>query len=110
MIFLGKRTENGCLVYKIGEDMSIEELTPDRSLEVYNHSPTGFEWGYGGSGPHQLALAILIEALTEHFVEGQGIEETPEQTALRLYHQFVWSVVCHLDADGKLTTIEEDTC
>jgi hypothetical protein len=36
-------------------------LTPDRSLKVRNHSPTGFNWGYGGSGPAQLALAILLE-------------------------------------------------
>ena len=26
-----------------------------------NHSPTGFAWGYGGSGPAQLALALLLE-------------------------------------------------
>ena len=32
-------------------------------LEVRNHSPSGFEWGYGGSGPAQLALALLIDAL-----------------------------------------------
>jgi hypothetical protein len=31
-------------------------------LDLWNHSPTGFEWGYGGSGPAQLALAILAEA------------------------------------------------
>ena len=30
------------------------------SCKVYNHSPTGFSWGYGGSGPSQLALAILL--------------------------------------------------
>lgn len=24
------------------------------------HSPTGFAWGYRGSGPTQLALAILL--------------------------------------------------
>jgi hypothetical protein len=29
--------------------------------EIQNHSPTGFEWGYGGSGPAQLALAILCD-------------------------------------------------
>ena len=29
-------------------------------LEVRNHSPTGFEWGYAGSGPSQLALAMLF--------------------------------------------------
>jgi hypothetical protein len=32
-------------------------------LEIRNHSPTGFEWGYGGSGPAQLALALLVDAL-----------------------------------------------
>jgi Family of unknown function (DUF6166) len=31
--------------------------------EVINHSPTGFCWGYGGSGPSQLALALLIDCL-----------------------------------------------
>ena len=35
-------------------------LTPERSLGVWRHSPTGFAWGYGGSGPAQLALAILL--------------------------------------------------
>jgi hypothetical protein len=30
---------------------------------LWNHSPTGFEWGYGGSGPAQLALAILADYL-----------------------------------------------
>lgn len=32
-------------------------------LDLANHSPTGFEWGYGGSGPAQLALALLADAL-----------------------------------------------
>jgi hypothetical protein len=37
-------------------------LDPARSWRVWNHSPTGFSWGYEGSGPAQLALAILLEA------------------------------------------------
>jgi Family of unknown function (DUF6166) len=32
-------------------------------LDLWNHSPTGFEWGYGGSGPAQLAVAILADYL-----------------------------------------------
>ena len=32
-------------------------------LDVRNHSPDGFAWGYGGSGPAQLALAMLCDAL-----------------------------------------------
>lgn len=37
-----------------------KELLPDDSLKVRNHSPDGFNWGYHGSGPAQLALAIML--------------------------------------------------
>lgn len=40
-----------------------EPLDPGPSQAVWNHSPDGFAWGYGGSGPAQLALAILLTAL-----------------------------------------------
>lgn len=36
-------------------------LDPRPSQKVFNHSPDGFAWGYGGSGPAQLALAILLD-------------------------------------------------
>ncbi len=38
-------------------------LSPVYSQAVYNHSPDGFNWGYSGSGPAQLALAILMKYL-----------------------------------------------
>jgi hypothetical protein len=41
------------------------EVRPERSLRVRNHSPDGFSWGDGGSGPAQLALALLLEITTE---------------------------------------------
>ncbi len=34
-------------------------------LDLANKSPTGFEWGYGGSGPSQLALALCADALDD---------------------------------------------
>lgn len=37
-----------------------DELTPHESLAVHKHSLDGFSWGYGGSGPSQLALAIML--------------------------------------------------
>ena len=37
------------------------KLNPQNSLEYVNHSPDGFNWGYFGSGPAQLAFAILLE-------------------------------------------------
>lgn len=35
-------------------------LRPERSLSVHNHSKE-FNWGYGGSGPAQFALALLLK-------------------------------------------------
>lgn len=37
-------------------------LDPRPSQKVWNHSPDGFAWGYNGSAPAQLALAILLAA------------------------------------------------
>ena len=39
-----------------------QELSPRPSQKLWNHSPDGFQWGYGGSGPAQLALALLQDA------------------------------------------------
>lgn len=38
------------------------EAPLDPRLDLANHSPTGLAWGYLGSGPAQLALAILCDA------------------------------------------------
>jgi hypothetical protein len=38
-----------------------KEILPTRSQTYNNHSPDGFNWGYGGSGPAQLALAVCLE-------------------------------------------------
>jgi hypothetical protein len=48
---------------------------------VRNHSPTGFGWGYGGSGPAQLALALLIEATGD------------QDLAVRYHQDFKWRYV-----------------
>lgn len=71
--------EGTALVSKNGE-----ELSPARSQEVWNHSPTGFHWGYHGSGPAQLALALLLE-------------EIPRWRALALYQDFKREVIAKLD-------------
>lgn len=43
---------------------SIHHKFVDEDLPLYldqvNHSPDGFEWGYHGSGPSQLAFALLF--------------------------------------------------
>lgn len=63
-------------------------LAPTRSQRVWNHSPDGFAWGYGGSGPAQLALAILLEA---------GLDEA---RAVELHQAFKWAIVAPLPRAG----------
>lgn len=72
-----------------------DRLDPAPSQAVWNHSPTGFEWGYGGSGPAQLALAILLDVL------GDG------DRAGDLHQSFKWAVVSNWDWAGFRITRAE---
>ena len=40
---------------------------------IVRHSPTGFEWGYGGSGPADLALNILTAIIGQQEAEQGGL-------------------------------------
>jgi len=70
-------------------------LNPRRDL--WNHSPTGFEWGYGGSGPAQLALAILADHCGN------------DEQAFNFHHRFKWAIIAELPGRGwRLTSLEID--
>jgi len=56
-----QRAAGPLMVHKVIEGVSVHDLDPKPSQEVWNHSPDGFQWGYGGSGPAQLALALLLD-------------------------------------------------
>lgn len=56
--YTGMRVDGRAVVLNLTER---RRLDPDRSLDVVRHSPSGFEWGYGGSGPAQLACALLLD-------------------------------------------------
>jgi Family of unknown function (DUF6166) len=58
-------------------------------LDLVRHSPTGFEWGYAGSGPAQLACAILANVL------GNGLEER----AVKWHQAFKREVIVKLPQD-----------
>lgn len=55
-------------------------LSPIPSQKLNNLSP-GFQWGYFGSGPAQLALALLLDITTN------------PSLALSYYQQFKWDIV-----------------
>ena len=59
--YRGNPADGRFVVTVVEDDGRIRSLDPRRDLR--NHSPTGYAWGYSGSGPAQLALAILCDAL-----------------------------------------------
>lgn len=61
---------------------------------IRNHSPGGFEWGYGGSGPAQLALALVADCWGDQY-------------AVPKVYQRVKRSVAKLPHDGWKMTFEE---
>jgi hypothetical protein len=59
-------------------------------------SPTGFEWTYEGTGPAQLALALLADHLGD------------DTRALTLYQHFMRDIVADLDNSWELTSADID--
>ena len=61
--YRGQRTSRGV---KVEAQTSTATWRPlDPRLDLSNHSPTGFEWCYGGSGPAQLVLALAASRLPD---------------------------------------------
>jgi hypothetical protein len=73
-----------------------QELKPHASQAVHDHSPDGFCWGYGGSGPAQLALALLMHA---------GL---PRTLVLHRYQDFKREIVAGLPDDFDITVEVKD--
>jgi uncharacterized protein (DUF2249 family) len=83
------RREGGAILVTVDG----EPLKP--RFDLRRHSPNGFEWGYGGSGAAQLALAILADHL-----ENDGLAED--------FHQrFKWAVVANLPLSRWRLTSDE---
>ena len=83
--YVGFRANGRAIVLNLSDH---RRLSPNRSLELVNHSPTGFEWGYTGSGPAQLACGLLLDYYeAEQFVRDH-------------YIVFRNQVVSQLECDG----------
>lgn len=84
------------------------ERLPPRN-DLFNHSPDGFEWGYGGSGPAQLALAILAHHLGSVIVKSHAKSVAAvDAAAVRLHQKFKWEFVARWGNEWILTSDEID--
>ncbi len=55
-------------------------------LDKLNKSPTGFAWGYGGSGPAQLAFAILMHHTGDQAIAEANFQDYKFEVIARLEH------------------------
>jgi len=60
-------------------------------LDLRNSSPTGFAWGYLGSGPVQLSIALLADALGD------------DAKAMQHYHMLKVWIVARLSGRWEIT-------
>ncbi len=90
-------------VFSVNGKRLMTELPPRNDLA--NHSPDGFSWGFSGSGPAQLALAILA-----HHLAHSKKRTVADSTALGLYQRFKEVVVAAMDQeeDWVLTANDVD--
>jgi hypothetical protein len=93
-----------------------DEGRRSRLPHVAYHSPTGFSWGYGGSGPADLALSILAHHLGVTPTQANPnrtawhyyADDHPARLAFRLHQPFKWDIVARFEVgDPWVLTTEE---
>ena len=82
-VFAGSRNPDGRAVVLVRKPDEWGKPLPQRQ-DLANHSPDGFEWGYGGSGPAQLALAMCAYATGD------------DELALSVYQRFKREIIVPL--------------
>jgi hypothetical protein len=80
-VYSGNRTKEGHPIVMTDSPSGWVQLEPEPSQAIRNHSPDGFNFGFGGSGPSQLALAILLDFTGDAVI------------AEKYYRKFLWAYV-----------------
>lgn len=103
--YIGIRSPDGALLVFV-ETADGREPLPLR-LDLQNHSPSGYECSHGGSGPTQLALAILADHLKRWPEQAVATarsllldSDSPDAVAEATYQQFKFNKIATLPRDG----------
>lgn len=93
-VYTGHVAKNGVRIVTVGAPGAGGGAPLNPRFDLRRHSPDGFNWGYGGSGPAQLALALCADVLND------------DERARNVYQQFKFQVVAALDPDADWTLSE----
>ena len=92
-----------------GEDDHVVIRTNVPHLVVH-HSPSGFEWGYGGSGPADLALNVCQSYLNSIGYQGlktDCFDGYCWSLAWVLHQQFKWDFIANAPREGIVIPMVE---
>jgi hypothetical protein len=84
-LYRGVRPEGGGIASVMIHEGGREVRPLPTRRDLRDHSPDGFSFGYGGSGPSQLSLALCADALAD------------DNRALRVYQEFKWRFVAVIE-------------
>lgn len=99
-VYVGWRHSHERPVYVVSLNCQGESVARPLTHHV-KHSPDGFEWGYGGSGPADLAYAILRDYLDQNAgrpMSRARWHETMDDTAWALHQEFKGAFVAYFPA------------
>ncbi len=114
-LYTGKRTHTDIIgTVEVITHQQGNKVRKRKLRHIPFHSPSGFSWGYGGSGPADLALAILVDYLRER-PPAQGYTDptfslwTVKSQAWKYHQPFKWHFVAKFEDDWELydTQIEQ---
>ncbi len=87
-------------------DILVEERQPDGLdlglplKQVVRHSPTGMEWGYGGSSPADTALSILTDYYVRSGLRSSRKKAVAAASKNGLYMDFKWAFIAPANREG----------
>jgi hypothetical protein len=93
VVYVGIRTRAWCHVWRVGDD---GKWRPLRASKRSPHFPSSqWEWGYGGTGPADLAWSLVFDATADR-----------EQTDT-VFQRVKWAVVSRLNKAHWILSAEE---
>jgi len=115
MHYINKPLENGVILRRrVNPNTLMVEVSTNVPWNIKYHSPSGFEWGYGGSGPADLALNLAEQVTQKAELEtnsdplGSSLAWNAKQTVKELVVMplpeaggvIPWKMVCYAVMDA----------
>lgn len=92
MFFMGTVVEEMDWQVFVSDGDGFHRLDPKPSQAIVNHSPDGFSWGHMGSGPAQLALAILLHSTNDPALSADLYQDFKREFVGRWDKDKGWSI------------------